>query len=404
MYADSIDKLTKQLSTIENILIIQDLDGVCIPLVKDPLKRKIDKDYVIAANKLKANFKVLTNGEHEGRRGVNRLIDNLFYKNKGAPLDTSLYLPGLAAGGVEYQDNYGNTEHPGVSKEEIDFLSKLPITIENQLLKELNRLMPEVSKRKRVEFSKSAVLDTNYSPTVNLNGIFEYLDGKVERQKEIQLMLNNLMIGLLDLAASHGLKDSFYLHIAPNLGSENGKEIIKYASKGDIGTTDIQFLISGAVKEAGLLVLLNKHIKSKIGSYPFGKDFNVRDAPKTIKGLLELTIQKVSKSDMPTLVGVGDTVTSVWCNKKNMYQRGGSDRGFLTLIQEIGNYYKTDNKIILVDSSGGEVERPKIDNKLPIGITDPEDPLVFSAMVPSGPKGYISWFITLSETRSGINV
>ena len=28
----------------QNILIVQDLDGVCIPLVQDPLTRKIDKE------------------------------------------------------------------------------------------------------------------------------------------------------------------------------------------------------------------------------------------------------------------------------------------------------------------------------------------------------------------------
>ena len=28
----------------KNILIIQDLDGVCIPLVQDPLKREIKKE------------------------------------------------------------------------------------------------------------------------------------------------------------------------------------------------------------------------------------------------------------------------------------------------------------------------------------------------------------------------
>mgnify|MGYP001430830880 CR=1 FL=1 len=34
----------------ENILIVQDLDGVCIPLVQDPLKREINKEYVKMAS------------------------------------------------------------------------------------------------------------------------------------------------------------------------------------------------------------------------------------------------------------------------------------------------------------------------------------------------------------------
>ena len=44
----------------ENVLIVQDLDGVCIPLVQDPLKRKIDKEYVKDVSKLKDSFSVLT--------------------------------------------------------------------------------------------------------------------------------------------------------------------------------------------------------------------------------------------------------------------------------------------------------------------------------------------------------
>ncbi len=59
----------------QNILIVQDLDGVCIPLVQDPLKREINKEYVKDVSKLREKFAVLTCGEHEGRRGVNRLVE-----------------------------------------------------------------------------------------------------------------------------------------------------------------------------------------------------------------------------------------------------------------------------------------------------------------------------------------
>ena len=37
----------------EDILIVQDLDGVCIPLVQDPLKRELNKGYVEDVSKLK---------------------------------------------------------------------------------------------------------------------------------------------------------------------------------------------------------------------------------------------------------------------------------------------------------------------------------------------------------------
>ena len=40
----------------KNVLLVQDIDGVCIPLVQDPLKRVIDKEYVKDVSKLKENF------------------------------------------------------------------------------------------------------------------------------------------------------------------------------------------------------------------------------------------------------------------------------------------------------------------------------------------------------------
>ncbi len=58
----------------ENILIVQDLDGVCIPLVQDPLKRELNKKYVEDVSRLRGKFAVLTCGEHEGRRGDKRLV------------------------------------------------------------------------------------------------------------------------------------------------------------------------------------------------------------------------------------------------------------------------------------------------------------------------------------------
>ena len=39
----------------------------------------------------------------------------------------------------------------------------------------------------------------------------------------------------------------------PNLGIKDGREIMKYATQKEFGTTDIQFIIKGAIKEAGLL-------------------------------------------------------------------------------------------------------------------------------------------------------
>ena len=41
-------KVQKQLISSKNILIIQDIDGVCIPLVKDPMTRKLELQYILS--------------------------------------------------------------------------------------------------------------------------------------------------------------------------------------------------------------------------------------------------------------------------------------------------------------------------------------------------------------------
>ena len=47
-YMESNLEAQKQLISSENILIIQDIDGVCIPLVKDPMTRKLESKYIYA--------------------------------------------------------------------------------------------------------------------------------------------------------------------------------------------------------------------------------------------------------------------------------------------------------------------------------------------------------------------
>ena len=116
----------------ENILIVQDLDGVCIPLVQDPLKREISKDYVNNVSKLKEKFSVLTCGEHEGRRGVNRLVEKALGSKTKAKTN-GLYLPGLASCGVEFQDRFSNLSYPGLKDKEIVFLKKVPELMKSML-------------------------------------------------------------------------------------------------------------------------------------------------------------------------------------------------------------------------------------------------------------------------------
>ena len=120
-----LDSLQKELIDSPDFLIVQDLDGVCMPLVKDPLTRSLAAKYVHAAALLRGNFCVLTNGEHEGHRGVNRIVEQAL-GDRSIARNQGLYLPGLAAGGVQLQDEFGHLTHPGVSDAEMSFLASVP--------------------------------------------------------------------------------------------------------------------------------------------------------------------------------------------------------------------------------------------------------------------------------------
>ena len=380
----------------ENILLIQDLDGVCIPLVQDPMKRELQEGYVRDVSKLKDKFSVLTCGEHEGRRGVNRLVEKAL-NSKTKAKKYGLYLPGLAACGVEFQDRFGNLSHPGLQDKEIKFLSEVPKMMRSMLTNQLEICLPKLTNDLRNKLIEVAVCDTRFTPTLNFNEIFSYCKNDFKKVEQLQLIMERIMINLLEESKKFGLDSSFYLHLMPNLGLKEGREIMKYATKDEFGTTDIQFIIKGAIKEAGLLVIINKYIYSKSGVYPFGETFNVRNAPRTLNGLLKLCKDNIQSDQMPLLIGVGDTVTSIKSDKTNTWLRGGSDRGFLTLIQRLGKAYQKENKIIFVNSSNSEVSRPVIQGSDMSGISDPEDELKFNMIINNGPDEYTMWFEELSK-------
>jgi glucosylglycerol 3-phosphatase len=349
----SSDQLLQEICGVEDLLIVQDLDGVCMQLVNDPLTRQMNGAYVMAAGQLGDSFAVLTNGEHEGRRGVNRLVEQALRGNHD-PAQAGLYLRGLAAGGVQFQDRYGHLSHPGVSEAEIAFLTAAPSRMEALLKDGLPELFPLHSLEQIAQLAHAAVLDTQVSPTVNLNGIFALIPGDVEKQRTMQNLLQRLMETLLADAVQQGLEGSFFLHVAPNLGrNADGMERLKPAVDGDVGTTDIQFMLSGSIKEAGLLVLLNQHMARRYGEVPFGDDFNVRVAPQDHDALLKLVQDRIPAERMPLLIGVGDTVTSNPSADGATRLRGGSDRGFLTLLQVLGAWSGKENRVVLVDSPYG---------------------------------------------------
>ena len=395
-----LDSLQKELIDSPDFLIVQDLDGVCMPLVKDPLTRSLAAKYVHAAALLRGNFCVLTNGEHEGHRGVNRLVEQAL-GDRSIARNQGLYLPGLAAGGVQLQDEFGHLTHPGVSDAEMSFLASVPERMNALMGALLPSVMPDLADQDLKAEIKQAILDTQVSPTINLNSLFSRIPNDVSGQRALQSMLEALMQQLMEMAVAEGLHESFFLHVAPNLGRDSsGSERLKPSTPGDVGSTDIQFMLRGAIKEAGLLVLINRHVSARTGIPPLGEDFNVRTAPQDLESLLALCKDRIPLEQMPQLVGVGDTVTSTESASGDGWLRGGSDRGFLTLLQELGRSFQRPNRVVIVDSSGGEIDRPSLADDSLAGISDPEDPLQFDVCIPGGPDQYVDWFVDLAEARS----
>ncbi|MDC3169084.1 glucosylglycerol 3-phosphatase [Prochlorococcus sp. AH-716-E17] len=382
----------------KNILFIQDIDGVCIPLVKDPMTRKLESKFIFAVKNLKKEFYVLTCGEHEGPRGVNRIVERSL-RSIDQPKEKGLYLRGLAACGVEYQDSNGNISFEGVSKEEVDFLAKVPDLMRPSFEKIVKKIFPNINQEEINSHASKSICKTRFSPTINFNSLFDLVKDDSEKRKIIQKSFEGMMNEIINKAKAQGLKDSFFLHISPNLGSKDGNEIIKLSSRNDIGTTDIQLLLKGAVKDSGVLFLLNKFIYDTTGKAPFGRNFNFRDSPKSIKEKVNFCKKYIKSKDMPTIIGIGDTVTSQK-NTNNSYSRGGSDRSFLEFIQLLGKEFDSNNKIIFVDSSSGEVYRPSIKISGLKGISDEADNLKFDIIFQNGPKEYLNWFIEFAKKRS----
>ncbi len=382
----------------KNILFIQDIDGVCIELVKDPMTRKLESKFIFAVKNLEKEFFVLTCGEHEGPRGVNRIVERSL-KSIDQPKEKGLYLRGLAACGVEYQDSNGNISFEGVSKEEMDFLAKVPDLIRPNFEKIVRNIFPNIDQEEINSHASKSICKTRFSPTINFNSLFDLVKDDSEKRKIIQKSFKDMMNDIIYKAKAQGLINSFFLHISPNLGIKDGNEIIKLSNKNDIGSTDIQLLIKGAVKDSGVLFLLNKFIFDTTGKAPFGRNFNFRDSPKSIIEKVNFCKKYIKSKDMPTIIGIGDTVTSQK-NTNNGYSRGGSDRSFLEFIQLLGEEFESNNKIIFVDSSSGEVCRPSTKITGLEGISDDQDNLKFDMVFQGGPKEYISWFIEFAKKRS----
>ncbi len=391
-------------TTVDNLLIIQDLDGVCMGLVKDPLTRVIALEYVQATQAFEGHFYVLTNGEHIGERGINGIIERAF-DDRDLPKQKGYYLPGLAAGGVQWQDRYGNVSHPGVSDAELDFLHAVPQRIKEQLQTFFRQHDHGLSQEEQEIVLESSVLDNVASPTANLNTVYEMLQthSNTSLYGVLQADIHKLMNNLLTEATEKGLDNSFFLHLAPNLGrDEQGKEIIQPSQGNASGTTDFQFMLRGAVKEAGVIALLNHYYFLRTGKYPLGRDFNARQAPKDQRELVQLVKDNFNQDHLPILIGVGDTVSSqVGIEKgQEIVRRGGSDRNFLQLIQDLGKELNKPNIVVYIDSSGGEVKNripvklEEVNGKLQVSEspTDLNDPLILNVVFPGGHREYTEFY------------
>ncbi|MGD1849679.1 MAG: glucosylglycerol 3-phosphatase, partial [Cyanophyceae cyanobacterium] len=175
-----IDYVSEQ----ENLLIIQDLDGVCMGLVRDPLNRTLDASYIEAVHQLAGHFFVLTNGEHVGARGVNKIVEAAIAN----PEETTRYLPGLAAGGVQWQTSGGRVSHPGVSTAELKFLTDVPDFFKGKLTAFFNNVPGLFAGGTLERLVDAAVLDNVASPTANLNEFYQYLrdSDRLETYRSLQ--------------------------------------------------------------------------------------------------------------------------------------------------------------------------------------------------------------------------
>lgn len=412
------DELLRVFSHTPNLLIVQDLDGVCMGLVKDPLTRVMDAGYVHAARSMSPHFYVLTNGEHGGKRGVNRIVEQAV-GGEAIARHEGLYLPGLAAGGVQWQDRFGQISHPGVQERELEFLAQVPKRIGDRLSTFFNQHPDAIRPDHLQRCIHSATLDNLASPTANLNVFYEQLADRPDLYGDLQQAMAALMIELLADAAEQGMADSFFIHYAPNLGrDENGMEILRPVSGTDSGTTDFQFMLRGAVKEAGVVAILNHYYHQRTGQYPLGEDFSARQAPQSHEELLALVVENFPRGEMPLIVGVGDTVNStVECQTgDSVVRRGGSDRNFLQLVQDMGTAMDLGHIIAYVDSSGGEVlnRKPlKLETVTaedgathptviegPCDPKDTQDPLQLNVVFPRGHEQYIALFQQAAQRRS----
>jgi glucosylglycerol 3-phosphatase len=317
------------------------------------------------------------------------------------------------------QDRFARVSHPGVSEAELAFLQSVPDKA-TRFLAELLAAPPySLAATEITALVSSSVLDNLASPTLNLNSLYQRFSAQPGLYRQLQQAVADFMSALQQQANQAGLEDAFFVHYAPNLGHDaQGHERLKYSDGGDAGSTDFQFMLKGAIKEVGVLLILNHYYQQRTGHYPLGEHFNARQAPRDQDALLQLAREHFDPALMPRIFGVGDTVTSNTRTLDGQQQqlRGGSDRGFLSLVQRLGEAFDSNNTLAYIDSSNGEVARPGVDiahlqrcandpSLAPwpafAGISDSADPLRLDVVFAGGHRQYVEFFCALAEGYMG---
>ena len=126
-------------------------------------------------------FAVLTNGEHEGRRGVNRLVEQAL--GDRSP-QAEGYLPGLAAGGVRFR--IALVPRPSAFRRPNGFLAE-PWSDANPVME----LLPACFLMCVLGLAEvpMPLCWIRVSPTINLNGIFSLVPADVTCQ-QLRMMLS----------------------------------------------------------------------------------------------------------------------------------------------------------------------------------------------------------------------
>ena len=75
----------------------------------------------------------------------------------------------------------------------------------------LKILIPSITNEVIEDICNISILDTKFSPTINLNKIFENITNNIELQQKVQHMLLEIMEELIGLATEKGLSKSFFL-------------------------------------------------------------------------------------------------------------------------------------------------------------------------------------------------